>query len=47
MEHLFDVFPALWQSLWPQFLGFFIIILQLKKSHSYASNARNVGTFVD
>ncbi len=46
IEHLFDIFLALRQSLWPQFLGFFIIILQLKKSYFHAPNARSVGTLL-
>ncbi len=46
MEHLLDVFPAFRQSLWLQFHGIFVIILQLRKSYSHASNAHSVGTFV-
>ena len=46
IEHLLDVFPALRQSLWPQLFGLFLIILQLRKSHSHTSDAGSVETFV-
>ncbi len=46
MEYFFDIFLTLWQSFWSQFLGFFVIILQLKKSHFHTSNIHSVETFV-
>ena len=46
MEHLLNIFPALRQSFWPQGFGFFVIILQPRKSHFHTSNAGSIETFV-
>ncbi len=38
IEYFFNSFSALQQSLWSQFLYFFVIVLQLGKSQSHIFN---------
>ena len=47
MKFLLNIFPTFWQSFYFQFIYFFVIVLQLKKSHFHDSNIYNIKNFIN
>ncbi len=45
MDYLLNIYLALREFFWLQFLSLFVIILQLKKAYFHASHTGSVGIF--